>query len=69
MATMMGTLLARRALGASVEEIGFPVTPLAPMPLHAFSRPVARATIQYLRGIDALSRVRARLRSGAIFRA
>jgi glycine/D-amino acid oxidase-like deaminating enzyme len=69
MATMMGTLLARRALGASVEEIGFPVTPVTPMPLHAFSRPVARATIQYLRCIDALSRVRARLSSGAIFRA
>jgi hypothetical protein len=66
---MMGTLLARRALGASVEEIGFPVTPLTPMPLHAFSRPVARATIEYLRCIDALSRVWARLRSGAIFRA
>jgi glycine/D-amino acid oxidase-like deaminating enzyme len=68
MATVMGTLLARRALGASEAELGFPVTPLAPLPLHVFSRPVARATIQYLRCLDGLSRLGARLRAGAIFR-
>lgn len=61
MATVMGTLLARRALGASVAELGFPVTPVAPLPLHALSRSVARATIQYLRCVDGLARVRSRV--------
>jgi glycine/D-amino acid oxidase-like deaminating enzyme len=68
MATMMGTLLARRALGASVAELGFPVTPVTPLPLHVFSRPVARATIQYLRGVDALSQLRAHMRANAMSR-
>jgi glycine/D-amino acid oxidase-like deaminating enzyme len=63
MATVMGRLLARRALGQSVEELGFPITPLRPIPLHRFSRIGARATIQYLRMLDGLSRARARLSS------
>jgi glycine/D-amino acid oxidase-like deaminating enzyme len=69
MATVMGRLLARRALGASVMELGFPVTPVLPLPLHALSGVAARATIQYLRFIDGLSRLPARLRVGALFRA
>jgi glycine/D-amino acid oxidase-like deaminating enzyme len=56
MATVMGRLLARWALGTSAGELGFPVTPLRPVPLHAFSGMGVRATIQYLRLADALSR-------------
>lgn len=64
MATMMGALLARRVLGASEADLGIPVTEVATLPLHAFSRPVARATIQYLRCVDGMARVRSR----AVFR-
>src|SRR5260370_22992068 len=35
MATVMGGLLARRALGTPAAELGFPVTPLPPVPFHA----------------------------------
>jgi glycine/D-amino acid oxidase-like deaminating enzyme len=69
MATVMGRLLARRALGASVMELGFPVTPVLPLPLHALSGAAARAAIQYLRFVDGLSRLPARVRAGALFRA
>jgi glycine/D-amino acid oxidase-like deaminating enzyme len=69
MATVMGRLLARRALGAPVVELGFPVTPVTPMPLHALSSVGARATIQYLRFVDGFARVGARLRARALFRA
>jgi glycine/D-amino acid oxidase-like deaminating enzyme len=68
MATVMGRLLARRALGAPVVELGFPVTPVAPLPLHSLSSVGARATIQYLRCVDGLARVGARLRARALFR-
>jgi glycine/D-amino acid oxidase-like deaminating enzyme len=56
MATVMGGLLARWALGEPAAELGFPVTPVRPVPLHAFSELGVRATIQYLRLADALSR-------------
>jgi glycine/D-amino acid oxidase-like deaminating enzyme len=56
MATMMGTLLARRLLGEDARELGFPVTPVRPMTLHRFSRFGARATIQYLRALDGVAR-------------
>ena len=56
MATVMGHLLARWALGSSPAELGFPVTPVRPLPLHAFSGLGVRATIQYLRLADALTR-------------
>jgi glycine/D-amino acid oxidase-like deaminating enzyme len=69
MATVMGRLLARRALGAPVVELGFPVTPVLPMPFHALSGLGARATIQYLRCVDGFARVGARLRTRAPFRA
>ena len=58
MATVMGQLLARWALGSSAAELGFPVTPVRPVPLHAFSGLGVRATIQYLRLADALTRSR-----------
>lgn len=59
MATVMGALLAQRALGAAPADLGFPVTPLRTVPLHTFSGLGVRATIQYLRLADALSRSRA----------
>ena len=58
MATVMGHLLARWALGSAPAELGFPVTPVRPVPLHAFSGLGVRATIQYLRLADALTRSR-----------
>ncbi len=60
MATVMGQLLAQRVLGMPPEELGFPVTAVQPIRLHAFSRLGVRATIQYLRLLDSLTRSRAR---------
>jgi glycine/D-amino acid oxidase-like deaminating enzyme len=59
MATVMGRLLAQRMLGMPAEELGFPVTSVHPIRLHAFSGLGVRATIQYLRLIDTLDRSRA----------
>jgi len=56
MATTMGRLLARRALGEAPESLGFPVAPVRPIRLHALSRIGARATIRYLQARDALER-------------
>jgi hypothetical protein len=52
----MGILLARRLLGEDAEALGFPVTPVRPMPLHRFSRFGAAAAIQYLRALDGVAR-------------
>ena len=60
MATVMGRLLARRALGTPPEELGFPVTSLRPIPWHALSGLGVRTTIQYLRMVDGLGRMRTR---------
>ena len=68
MATVMGRLLARRALGAQVIELGFPVSPVLPVPFHALTGIGARAAIQYLRFVDGLARAGARLRSHVPFR-
>jgi glycine/D-amino acid oxidase-like deaminating enzyme len=68
MATVMGRLLARRALGTPAGELGFPVTPVMPLPLHRLSRAAARVSIQYLRVVDGLSRLHGRLRARALFR-
>lgn len=65
MATVMGGLLARRALGESAASLGFPVTPIRPIRLHALSRTAARATIRYLQARDALERSLRRPPSGA----
>ena len=58
MATTLGRLLALWAAGASTEELGFPVTPIDPLPLHAFSQWGARIAVQYLRTLDGLARLR-----------
>ena len=54
MATAMGRMLGRWALGESAESLDFPVTPLRPIRLHSLSRLGARATIRYLQLRDAL---------------
>lgn len=69
MATVMGRLLARRALGAQVMELGFPVSPVSPVPFHALSGIGTRAAIQYLRFVDGLARVGGRVRAHVPFRA
>ena len=55
---VMGRLLAQRALGAAAAELGFPLTPVRPIRLHALSGLGARATIQYLRMVDGWARAR-----------
>jgi glycine/D-amino acid oxidase-like deaminating enzyme len=69
MATVMGRLLARRALGAQAMELGFPVSPVVPVPFHALSGLGARAAIQYLRLVDGVARMGGRLRARVPFRA
>jgi glycine/D-amino acid oxidase-like deaminating enzyme len=69
MATTMGRLLARRALGAPVVELGFPVTPVLPLPFHGLSGLAARAAIRYLRCLEGLARLRDRMLAHAPFRA
>jgi glycine/D-amino acid oxidase-like deaminating enzyme len=61
MATMMGSILARWASGCPATELGFPVTPIDPLPLHGFSQLGARVAVQYLRTLDGLARLRERL--------
>jgi len=61
MATVMGRILASWAQGAPASELGFPVTSLAPIPLHRFNQIGARLAIQGLRALDGLARVRDRL--------
>jgi glycine/D-amino acid oxidase-like deaminating enzyme len=56
MATVMGRLLARWVLGEAPADLGFPVTPVRPMALHAFSRLGVRVAVQYLRLADAWTR-------------
>ena len=65
MASAMGRLLARRALGEPAESLDFPVTPVRPIRLHALSRVGARATIRYLQTRDAIERSLRRSPSGA----
>jgi glycine/D-amino acid oxidase-like deaminating enzyme len=52
MATVMGKLLAERALGASPGDIGWPVVPIAPVPLHAFRVPVMALVVRWKRFRD-----------------
>ena len=61
MATMMGALLARWASGQPAAELGFPVTPVDPLPMHVFNQLGARVAVQYLRTLDGLARIRERL--------
>jgi glycine/D-amino acid oxidase-like deaminating enzyme len=60
MATMMGALLARWSAGQHAAELGFPVTPVDPLPLHGFNQLAARIAVQYLRTLDGITRIRAR---------
>jgi glycine/D-amino acid oxidase-like deaminating enzyme len=60
MATVMGRILADRVLGVPVADLAFPVTPLAPIPLHRFNQFGARVAIQGLRAMDGLARARSR---------
>jgi glycine/D-amino acid oxidase-like deaminating enzyme len=60
MATVMGRILAQWASGVPAPELAFPVTPLAPIPLHRFNQFGARMAIQGLRAMDLLARVRNR---------
>ena len=50
MATVMGRLLALRALGTPAAELGFPVTPLRAVPFHALSGLGARAIFRFVVG-------------------
>jgi glycine/D-amino acid oxidase-like deaminating enzyme len=52
MATVMGKLLADRALGASPAELGWPVTPITPIPLHAWRLPVMALVVHWKRFQD-----------------
>jgi glycine/D-amino acid oxidase-like deaminating enzyme len=61
MATMMGLLLSRWTMGEPATELGFPVTPVDPLPFHGFSQLGARVAVQYLRTLDGLARVREKL--------
>jgi glycine/D-amino acid oxidase-like deaminating enzyme len=61
MATLMGRILATWVLGVPAAELPFPVTPLAPMPLHRFNQLGARVAVQGLRALDGLARWRNRV--------
>lgn len=52
MATVMGKLLADRALGAGPAEIGWPVTPIRPIALHAWRLPAMAAVVHWKRFQD-----------------
>jgi len=52
MATVMGRLLAERALGLSPAEIGWPVTPIEPIRLHRFRLPAMAAVVHWKRFQD-----------------
>jgi len=67
MATVMGRLLARHALGEPLRELGFPVSPAVPVPFHALSGVGARAAIRYLRFVDGLARLGGRVRAHVPF--
>jgi glycine/D-amino acid oxidase-like deaminating enzyme len=56
MATQMGRLLAACAQGEDRAALGFPVTPLAPLPMHRFSRIGVQMAVQYLALRDAMER-------------
>jgi glycine/D-amino acid oxidase-like deaminating enzyme len=52
MATVMGKLLADRALGASPSEIGWPVTPVEAIPLHRWRLPAMALVVNWKRFQD-----------------
>jgi glycine/D-amino acid oxidase-like deaminating enzyme len=52
MATVMGKLLADRALGAAPSEVGWPIVPEAPIPFHAWRLPAMALVVGYKRVRD-----------------
>ena len=52
LATTMGKLLADRALGASPAELGWPITPIRPIPLHAWRQLVMSLVVNFKRFQD-----------------
>ncbi|HEX7788700.1 MAG TPA: FAD-binding oxidoreductase, partial [Methylomirabilota bacterium] len=52
MATVMGRLLAERALGASPADVGWPITPIEPIRLHRFRLPAMAAVVHWKRFQD-----------------
>jgi glycine/D-amino acid oxidase-like deaminating enzyme len=52
MATMLGRLVASRAIGATDPDYAYPATPVKTIVLHRFSRLGVRATVGYLRMKD-----------------
>ena len=52
MASRMGKLLADDALGGEAEALGFPISPLHPIPGHAFRLPALAAVIAWRRFQD-----------------
>jgi glycine/D-amino acid oxidase-like deaminating enzyme len=54
MATMMGKLLAKRALGAPAELLGLPIGPIRPLPLWALRAPALAVMTRWYQLRDAL---------------
>jgi glycine/D-amino acid oxidase-like deaminating enzyme len=52
MATVMGRMLADRALGSSPAQVGWPNTPITPIPLHAWRLPVMSLVVHWKRFQD-----------------
>ena len=52
MATVMGKLLADRALGAPPSDLGWPITPIAPIPFHALRLPAMALVVHWKRFQD-----------------
>ena len=52
MATLMGKLLADRALGSSPAQVGWPEMPITPIPLHAWRLPVMSLVVHWKRFQD-----------------
>jgi glycine/D-amino acid oxidase-like deaminating enzyme len=60
MATVMGSLLARRIRGEPLAQLGFPATPLRAIALHGFSRLGVGLAIEWLQLRSELARLRER---------
>jgi glycine/D-amino acid oxidase-like deaminating enzyme len=54
MATLMGKWLAQRVQGATDKDVPFAATPLRPVPLHRWRRPVLHAAVAWKRTLDRL---------------
>jgi glycine/D-amino acid oxidase-like deaminating enzyme len=52
MATLMGKLLADRALGSSPAQVGWPEMPITPIPFHAWRLPVMSLVVHWKRFQD-----------------